>query len=162
MPNNTNSNSRKVVVWEMVLEKWDTTNIIVVEHLRCWSHILFSCFFMFYLCHSSSISTSIFLFLFLFLSPPILSLSFFLPFLTHTHTHTCSYSYQLQSTSTNPQTIGKLSFIDLAGSERGSDLVHNNKQTRSYTIKLDYVILYYIESYLIELHQVKLSMNLII
>jgi len=31
--------------------------------------------------------------------------------------------------------IGKLSFIDLAGSERGADVVDQNKQTRFYNDK---------------------------
>ena len=69
---------------------------------------------------------------------PVLPL-FRLPFLTHAHTHTHTHTHALilidfnQLLSINPQTIGKLSFIDLAGSERGSDLVHNNKQTRYFT-----------------------------
>jgi kinesin family protein 2/24 len=33
--------------------------------------------------------------------------------------------------SNDGRTIGKMSFIDLAGSERGADTVDNNKQTRS-------------------------------
>jgi hypothetical protein len=56
--------------------------------------------------------------------------------LSHAHTHTLSLTHTHTHTiSLHPQTIGKLSFIDLAGSERGSDLVHNNKQTRYDTTR---------------------------
>ena len=44
------------------------------------------------------------------------------------------------------QTIGKLSFIDLAGSERGADTTHNSKQTRwkqsIFCLVLQYTSLY--------------------
>jgi hypothetical protein len=36
----------------------------------------------------------------------------------------------LKDLNTNKPTGGKFSFIDLAGSERGADTTHNNRQTR--------------------------------